>query len=96
MAPIATEDLEAEIKQLKVKEQQGAPTASDDTHKPGASTQPDRKPLKANGSLDTYDKVDLTPVIGREFPKANLVEWLKAPNADELLTELAYTSELHL
>jgi hypothetical protein len=49
-------------------------------------------PLAPNGSLDEYHKVDLTPVIGREFPTANLVDMMNAPNSDELLTELALTS----
>ena len=49
-------------------------------------------PLKSNGSLDNYIYTDLTPCIGREFPTANLVEIMQAPNSDELLTELALTS----
>jgi hypothetical protein len=49
-------------------------------------------PLAPNGSLDSYNKIDLTPVIGREFPTANLVDMMNAPNSDELLTELALTS----
>lgn len=49
-------------------------------------------PLKSNGALDHVEQFDLTPVIGREFPHANLVEWLQSPNADELITELALTS----
>ncbi|WPG99943.1 Hypothetical protein R9X50_00276600 [Acrodontium crateriforme] len=48
-----------------------------------------RGPLKSNGLLDTYDQIDLTPVIGTEFRDVNLVGWMKAPNADELLRELA-------
>lgn len=50
-------------------------------------------PLKRTGVLDHFEHFDLTPVIGREFPKVDLVEWLRAPDADELLTELAYTSK---
>jgi hypothetical protein len=34
-------------------------------------------------------------VIGREFPNANLRDFLRAPNSDELLRELAITSKLH-
>jgi thioester reductase-like protein len=49
--------------------------------------------VKATGVLDQYESFDVTPVIGREFPHANLVEWLKSPNADELLRELALTSK---
>ena len=49
-------------------------------------------PLAPNGSLHGYQHVDLTPVIGREFPAADLVNMMNAPNSDELLTELALTS----
>jgi hypothetical protein len=56
------------------------------------SASPVTLPLASNGSLDSYNKVDLTPVIGREFPTANLVDIMNAPNSDELLTELALTS----
>lgn len=48
-------------------------------------------PLQSNGSLDEYNYHDLTPCIGRDFRTANLVDMMNAPNADELLTELAYT-----
>lgn len=49
-------------------------------------------PLETNGALDSYNYKDLTPCIGREFPTANLVEMMGAPNSDELLQELALTS----
>ena len=49
--------------------------------------------LESNRSLDNYEYKDLTPCIGREFPMANLVEMMNAPNAKELLTELALTSK---
>ena len=52
--------------------------------------------VKSTGTLDQYESFDVTPVIGREFPHANLVTWLKAPNSDELLRELALTSMLEL
>lgn len=52
-----------------------------------------RKPLKSTGSLDKHQSVDTTPVIGTEFPEANLVEWLNAPDADELLRDLAIKSK---
>jgi hypothetical protein len=51
-----------------------------------------REPLRLSGALDTYESFDVTPVIGREFPKARLVEWLESPNSDELLRDLAITS----
>ena len=73
-----------------------------DTHQNGATAQNGHTntnkvqlPLKSNGSLAGYNYNDLTPNIGREFPSANLVDMMDAPNADELLTELALTSKLH-
>lgn len=52
-------------------------------------------PLKLSGALDAFESFDNTPVIGKEFPKASLVEWLNAPNSDELLRDLAITSKCH-
>lgn len=52
-----------------------------------------REPLKLSGALGSYESFDVTPVIGREFPAARLVEWLNAPNSDELLRDLAITSK---
>lgn len=49
-------------------------------------------PLKLKGLLDQYKSFDVTPVIGREFPDANLADWLRAPNSDDLLRDLAITS----
>ncbi|GJN81684.1 hypothetical protein PLIIFM63780_005219 [Purpureocillium lilacinum] len=54
-----------------------------------AATAP--KQVKATGVLDQYESFDVTPVIGREFPSAKLVEWLNAPNSDELIRDLAVT-----
>jgi hypothetical protein len=53
-----------------------------------------RQPLTVSGALDKYESFDVTPVIGKEFPTANLVDWLDAPNSDELLRDLAITSEI--
>lgn len=50
------------------------------------------EPLKLSGALDAFESFETTPVIGKEFPKASLVEWLNAPNSDELLRDLAITS----
>lgn len=52
-----------------------------------------KEPLKPKGILDSFESFDVTPIIGREFPKANLKEWLRAPNSDELLRDLAITGE---
>ena len=50
------------------------------------------EPLKLSGALESYDSFDVTPIIGREFPTANLVDWLEAPNSDELIRDLAINS----
>lgn len=71
-----------------------APTAIDvevPLHTSTKASHPE--PLKTSTSLDSYESFDVTPVIGREFPTANLVEWLNAPNADELIRDLAITSK---
>ncbi|KXS94343.1 hypothetical protein AC578_4413 [Pseudocercospora eumusae] len=51
------------------------------------------EPLKLTGALARHgvEYRDLTGVLGREFPKASIVEWMNAPNADELMRELAVT-----
>jgi len=49
--------------------------------------------LKNSGVLDQYESFDVTPAIGREYPHADLVSWLQAPNSDELIKELALTSK---
>ncbi|KAH6683624.1 hypothetical protein F5X68DRAFT_233681 [Plectosphaerella plurivora] len=48
-------------------------------------------PLQLSGALEGFEQFDVTPTIGREFPKANLVEWLNAPNSDELIRDLGIT-----
>ncbi|KAF3479442.1 alpha-ketoglutarate-dependent taurine dioxygenase [Arthroderma uncinatum] len=45
--------------------------------------------MQRTGALDQYEREDVTPIIGTEFPKAKLTDWIKAPNADELLRDLA-------
>lgn len=50
-----------------------------------------RDPLKLSGALDNFESFDVTPVIGCEFTNVDLAEWLRAPNADELLRDLAIT-----
>lgn len=50
-----------------------------------------RQPLEYRGKLDEFNSFDVTPVIGREFPNAKLADWLRAPNSDELLRDLAVT-----
>ncbi|KAK9769659.1 hypothetical protein AB5N19_06823 [Seiridium cardinale] len=50
-----------------------------------------KQPLKPSGILDQYKHFEVTPVIGREFVDVDLAEWLRAPNSDELIRELAIT-----
>ncbi len=47
-----------------------------------------RKPLEYTGSLDEYKSIDLTPVIGREYPSLQLSEIL---NDDIKIRDLAIT-----
>lgn len=49
--------------------------------------------MKPTGALDKYEFVDVTPVIGREYPNVQLTDLLNAENADELVRELAITGE---
>jgi hypothetical protein len=50
----------------------------------------ERQPLKSSGSLDHFAKNDLTTVIGTEFrDEVQLVQFLEAPNSDDLLRDLA-------
>ena len=60
---------------------------------PSKADVPHREPLKPSGALDKYESFEVTPIIGTEFKDVNLVDWINAPNADELLRELAITSK---
>lgn len=59
------------------------------------SSSPQREPLELKGVLKEFESFDVTPVIGREFANVNLKDWLRAPNSDELLRDLAITSKLN-
>ncbi|TQW01289.1 hypothetical protein V2A60_002296 [Cordyceps javanica] len=48
-------------------------------------------PLQVTGALQSLESVELSPTLGREYPKADLVELLRAPNSDELIRDLAVT-----
>ncbi|KAI1641743.1 TauD-domain-containing protein [Daldinia loculata] len=50
-----------------------------------------KEPLKLSGALDQFKQFDVTPVIGKEFIDVDLAEWLRAPNSDELIRDLAIT-----
>jgi hypothetical protein len=59
-----------------------------------ADKKPFPEPLKLSGALDKFTFEDTTPVIGREFGNVNIVDdLLKAANSDELLRDVAITSE---
>lgn len=62
---------------------------------------PDARPrvssrLEDSGSLDAYQSLDLTPVIGREYHGLQVAEILQSAKRDQLIQDLAVTSRLHL
>lgn len=64
--------------------------------KDGSTTKSrNKEPLKKSGSLEAaFDFEDITPTIGREITAQIVEDILNAPNADDLLRDLAITSEL--
>ena len=50
-----------------------------------------REPLKNSGSIEHLEYVDVTPIIGREYPTAKIKDILHAPNAEQQLRDLAIT-----
>ncbi|KAI0455641.1 TfdA family taurine dioxygenase [Xylaria acuta] len=50
-----------------------------------------KEPLKSSGSIDHLEYVDVTPIIGREYPTAKVKDFLTAPNSDQQLRDLAIT-----
>lgn len=58
-----------------------------------SGTQPklQRQPLQPSGALDKYAHFDVTPIIGREYSDLQIKDLLEAPNADELIRDLAIT-----
>lgn len=71
------------------------PYVSQASAKSGEFKHRNNEPLKKSGALDSaFSFDDLTPSIGREYPSANIVDdLLDAPDSDELLRDLAITSE---
>ena len=51
-----------------------------------------REPLVYGGSLEQFDYVDLTSVIGREFSGVQLTDLMSSDNANVVLKDLAITS----
>lgn len=52
-----------------------------------------KEPPLYRGTLEQFKKFDSTPNTGTEFPDANLAEWLRAPNSDDLIRDLAITGK---
>ena len=52
-----------------------------------------KEPLRSSGLIDQFNHFDSTPSIGTEFPDANLVDWINAPNSDQLIRDLAIKGE---
>ena len=50
------------------------------------------QPLEYSGSLDSYSKGDLTPVIGREYRGLQVADVLASEDRDRLIRDLAVTS----
>jgi hypothetical protein len=60
-----------------------------------SSAQSIAKPMELSGALAAaYETIDMTPCIGTEFPTLDLAEMMSRPDADELIRDLAITSEL--
>lgn len=96
MAPSSTEEV---VRVLEPKKQDTAPEngrhgAAGLDEAPALLTG-HREPLKLSGALKQFEQFDLTPTIGKEFVDVDLAEWLRAPNSDELLRDLAITGKLY-
>ena len=50
-------------------------------------------PLRLSGALDHLEQNDLTPGIGTQFENINLTEILHSPCCDQMVRDLAITSE---
>ncbi|KAK0629262.1 hypothetical protein B0T17DRAFT_589129 [Bombardia bombarda] len=97
MSPSAVESVQQTVDDIKEKvlpvHEKPAPSKpkpADENALP-ARLEGHKEPLKLSGALDHFESFDVTPVIGREFPKVDVVELLSAPNSDELLRDLAIT-----
>ncbi len=88
----------AEVKaSVKPEQEKPAPAVQEAaTTTPALPETQHREPLKLSGALDHFESFEVTPVIGREFVGVNLAKWIRAPNSDELLRDLAITSKIRL
>ncbi|KAJ9145293.1 TfdA family Taurine catabolism dioxygenase TauD [Pleurostoma richardsiae] len=90
MAPSAVESIAPRAVSPDHTKDSHATAQNEQAHLPEVYTN-HREPLKLSGALDKFEQFDVTPVIGREFVNVDLAEWLRAPNSDELLRDLAIT-----
>ena len=51
-------------------------------------------PFADSGSLRNFKTVPVTPILGTEFKDVDITEWLRAPNSDDILRDLALLSAL--
>ncbi|KAK1759870.1 hypothetical protein QBC47DRAFT_338334 [Echria macrotheca] len=104
MSPSAVESAQQAVEEIKAKvvpvkeKQETSNGANGNNGKPATAgdalpqrLEDHKEPLKLSGILDQFSSFDVTPVIGREFSSVDLVKWLRAPNSDELLRDLAIT-----
>jgi hypothetical protein len=80
---------------LDTPENANVPVNSDNPQDISATKSRNTEPLKKSGALDAaFEFDDVTPNIGREYLTTQIVEdILNAPNADDLLRDLAITSK---
>ncbi|KAJ4857951.1 taurine catabolism dioxygenase tauD, tfdA family domain-containing protein [Trichoderma breve] len=90
MAPSVTETVTEAVTQVTENLKQKPAASLKDQTEPALETG-HREPLKLSGALDQFKQFEVTPVIGKEFVDVDLAEWLRAPNSDELLRDLAIT-----
>lgn len=50
------------------------------------------QPMRQSGSLDEFERVDLTPILGTEFRHVDVADWLTRVDSDRLLRDLAILS----
>lgn len=50
------------------------------------------QPMRQSGSLDSFERVELTPILGTEFRQVDVADWLTRSDSDRLLQDLAILS----
>ncbi|RFU34463.1 hypothetical protein B7463_g1868, partial [Scytalidium lignicola] len=88
-----TEHIQQKLAALTTEQPKAPQTEAPAVQPPPQLLTQHKEPLKLGGALDQFEHFDVTPVIGREFVGVNLAKWLRAPNSDELLRDLAITSK---